>query len=342
MTDKEFRQRIKSGKLGGCYIFAGEEDYLKRYYLGELRAAAVTDPTLAAFNHIVFDGQDVAIASLIEAVKAPPLFEEYKLVEWRYPSFNKMKESDLSAFDALVGTVEDYGYAALAIIVADGEIELGTEKRPSKLEKRFGERVMIMNFPRSTDAQLMSWLKRHFDKEGIEAGAESLGALIFRAGRCMDVLIGEVDKLSCYLKARGESVLSSEVVREVASTSPECDAYALSNAILDRNRRAAYIALDELKRERVDPVVIIGMMARAYSELATVAAMKGDGIDISQMEASLKMHPYKLKSYMRALSHFKPGAPRAILDELSRVDVGMKYGGVSGYTAIEMFISKCL
>ena len=31
-----------------------------------------------------------------------------------------------------------------------------------------------------------------------------------------------------------------------------------------------------------------------------------------------------------------------ILNELTRVDTGAKYGGVTGYTAIELFISKCL
>ena len=45
MDLNELKSRIKACNLSGCYVFAGEEDYLKRYYLGEIRNALVGDPT---------------------------------------------------------------------------------------------------------------------------------------------------------------------------------------------------------------------------------------------------------------------------------------------------------
>ena len=39
MTLNDFRARLKGGNVGGWYIFAGEEDYLKRHYRGELSRA---------------------------------------------------------------------------------------------------------------------------------------------------------------------------------------------------------------------------------------------------------------------------------------------------------------
>lgn len=342
MQEKELKELLRTGALHGAYILAGEEDYLKRYYLGEIRRTAAGDEAFAAFNHFIFDGQDVSIAAIRDAIKAPPMFAELKLIEWRYPSFAKMKESDLSAFDSLLEELAEYDYSVLAVIVANGEIDLGTEKKPSKLAKRLSPRANILNFKKSTDTQLLSWLKRHFDKEGITVTAESLNALLFRSGHSMDVLIGEVIKLSSYLKANGRAALTPEDVNEVASSTPECDTFALSNAVLDRNKRAAFTALEELKRQRVDHTVVLGMLAKVYSELLAVALMKEDGTDLSVIESTLAIHPYKLKAYMKATRLFKSGAPAAILEELSRVDVGMKYGGVIGYTAIEMFISKCL
>lgn len=342
MQEKELRELLRSGKLGGCYLFAGEEDYLKRYYLGQLRAAAVPDESLAAFNHFIFDGQTAQVAEMADAVKAPPMFADYKMIEWRYPSFAKMKESDLSAIEAVLDTLPEYDYSVLAFIVADGEVDLGTEKRPSKFTKRFGSKMNILRFDKSTDTQLLSWLKRHFDNENITVSRESLEALLFRSGHNMDVLHSEVIKLSSYLKANGRDVLTTADVTEVCSSTPECDTFALSNAILDRNKRAAFTALSEMKRQKLDPTVAVGMMAKTYSELLSVTLMKEDGTDVDKIGAALGIHPYKLKSYIKATRLFKAGAPAAILAELSRVDVGMKYGGVMGYTAIEMFVSKCL
>lgn len=342
MLEKDLRAALETGTLRGCYLFAGEEDYLKRYYLSRVREAVVADEAFAAFNHILFDGQDMSFAALLDAVKSPPMFTEQKLVEWRYPSFSKMKESDLRALEEILDALPDYDYTVIAIIVADGEVDLGTEKRPGKFAKRFKDKINVLNFAKSNETQLLSWLKRHFDKEKIEVTRESLEALLFRSGKSMDTLANEVIKLSSYLKANGRGALTAEVVREVASSTPEADTFALSNAILDRNKKAAFDALSDMKRQRSEPTVIVGMMAKTYSELLAVTMLKEDGLDQVKIEAALGIHPFKVKSYLKAARLFKPGAPRAILDELSRVDVGMKFGGVLGYTAIEMFIAKCL
>lgn len=342
MLEKELREKIQSGEISGCYLLAGEEDYLKRYYTSELRQAAIRDEGFAAFNHVIFDSGEMSMAALSDAVKAPPMFERYKLIEWRYPSFVKMKEAELSAFEDVLDTLSDYDYNVIVIVAAEGEADLGTPKKPSKFLRRFGSKMNILNFERSGENQLLAWLKRHFDKEEIAVTREALEAMIFRAGRNMDILHSEVEKLSAYLKANGRDTLGVDDVNSVCSSTPESDTFALSGAILDRSKEGAFFALEEMKRQRLDPTVILGMMARTYSELVSVTLLKEDGLDEGEIEKALGIHPFRVKSYVRAARLFKRGAPEAILDELSRVDIGMKFGGVASYTAIEMFISKCL
>ena len=63
MELNDFKALIKSGDIVGSYIFSGEEDYLKRYYLGELREKAVGDGSFSAFNHAVYDGEEIDFAS---------------------------------------------------------------------------------------------------------------------------------------------------------------------------------------------------------------------------------------------------------------------------------------
>ncbi len=342
MDEKQLKEKLRTGSVGGCYFFVGEEEYLKRYYLGELKRAVIHDESLSTFNHIIFDGQDISLADIADAIKAPPMFEDFKLIEWRYPSILKLRESELNTLEELIISLKEYDYTVLAITVADGEVELGTAKRQSKFEKRFSEIANILAFGKQSDAALISWLKRHFDKEEIATSPESLSALLFRTGHNMDNLASEVKKLSAYLHARGVGELTVADVNEVATSTPECDTFALSNAILERNKRAAFVALDEMKRERQEPTVITGMMAKTYSELLSVTLMLEAGMGKDAIASALGMHPYRLGAYIKATRLFKPGAPRAILDELTRVDVGAKYGGVSGYTAVEMFVSKCL
>ncbi len=342
MELNDFKALIKSGDIVGSYVFSGEEDYLKRYYLDELRKRAVSDETFATFNYAVYDGEDMDFASLRDDVLSPPMFEPYKLIEWRYPDLDSMKESELDELEKLIDLVASTDYAVLALLVSEGDVDLGTPKKPSKFVKRFGEKLRILNFDKCTDAQLLSWLKRHFDAEGIEVTRDVLDALIFRAGHSMTVLNNEVIKLSFLAKARGQSSVSAIDVRECASSTPECDTFALSNAIIERDKKGAFLALEEMKSRRLDPIMILGMLAKTYTEIVTVSLMLADGIGTQDIETATKINPYKLKHYVRAAKRFPPEKANAILSELARVDTGAKYGGVTGYTAVEMFMAKCL
>ena len=342
MELNDFKTLLKSGDIVGSYIFSGEEDYLKRYYLKELRDKVIPDDTFSTFNHAVYDGEDIDFASVRDDLMSPPMFEPYKLIEWRYPCFDKMKESELDELERLLDLVASTDYAVLAFLVSEGDVDLGTPKKESKFVKRFGAKIRILNFEKSTDAQLLSWLKRHFDAEGVAVTKEVLDALIFRAGHSMTVLNNEVIKLCMLAKARGQDGISVADVEIAASSTPECDTFALSNAIIERNKKGAFLALEEMKSRRLDPIMILGMMAKTYTDIVTVVMMLNDGININDIQIATKMNPYRLKLYVNAAKKYPPEKANAILSELARVDTGAKYGGVTGYTAIELFISKCL
>lgn len=342
MELNDFKALLKSQSVVGSYLFAGEEDYLKRYYLSSLREITVGDSPFSAFNHVVYDGADIDIAAILDDVMTPPMCERYKLIEWRYPCFDKMKERELEELEKITEAVLTTDYAVLAFLVSDGDLDLGTPKKESKFVKRFNDKIRILNFAKSTDAQLLSWLKKHFDAEGVSVNADTLRALIFRAGHSMTVLNNEVVKLCAYAKARGLGAISPADVEEVASSTPECDTFALSNAILEKNKRLAFEALDEMKSRRLDPIMILGMMAKTYTDIVTVALLLKDGAGQADIQSVTKMNPYKLKLYVAAAKRYSPEQAAKILNELTRVDTGAKWGGVTGYTAIELFLSKCL
>jgi hypothetical protein len=200
MTLNDFRARLKGGKVDGWYIFAGEEDYLKRHYRGELSRAVLTDEAFDMFNHALFDGQEFNIAAFRDALYAPPMMADYKLIEWRHADLDKMKESDRALLLELLEAREDYPYAVVAITALSDGFDTGTDKRPSKLYTKLSSGFDILVFDKSTDAQLLSWLKKHFDAEDIAVDVPTVQAMLFRVGHSMQVLANE---LSAEIRAKG-------------------------------------------------------------------------------------------------------------------------------------------
>ena len=340
MDIQALKARIKSGNLGGWYIFSGEEDYLKKYYLAELERAAVDDGPFAAFNHSVYDGDDVDLSSIEEDIKSPPMMGEYKLVEWKFANLDGQKESVKRALEELCELKADHPSSIFAIMTTSDGFDVGTPKRPSKLAGRLSRGFEIINFARSTDSQLLGWLKKHFDAEGIRVDLESLNALLFRSGRSMEVLSNEVEKLSAYLKMNGRGSLTPSDVEEIASPTVECDAFALSNAVIEKNSARAYVALTDLKGRRVEPQVVLSMLERTYSDLVSVAILLKEGRGASDIEQLLKLHPYKAKLYIGAAKKIGMARLAEGLSELCRLDAASKSGGNTGYGAIEMFVAK--
>lgn len=342
MDITQFKSNLKNNNLSGVYLFCGEEDYLVRYYLKSLRERVAPDEAFAVFNNPVFDGDEVDFSALIEAVKAPPMMADYKLIEWRHADLSRLKEAEAESLDELIDVCEEHPFSIVAFTAAEDGVDLGTQKKPSAFVKRFGGRINILNFEKSTENQLYAWLKRHFDAQGITITLEVVKALVFRSGRSMDVLAGEVDKLCALAHFRGKSSVSVDDVNEVASSTPECDTFALSNAIIDRSRSRAYLALEDMKLRRVDPTVVMGMIARTFDDLAAIAHLLDEGLGIGEIKDLLKMNEYRLKMYIPSAKKYGSERLSEILRLLAEADAGSKYGGVTGYTAIELFISRYL
>ena len=340
MDITEFKSCLKDRKLEGVYVFAGEEDYLIRYYLSALRGALEIDPTFAVFNNPVFEGEEVDFSELSEAVKSPPMMSDYKLIEWKRADFASMKEKELEALTELLSLAEEHPYSIIAFTAEGERMDFGAPKRPSKFISAFGKKMNILKFEKSTENQLYAWLKKHFDALGVEASADVLKALVFRVGKSMDTLLSEAHKLAYLALSRGKSALCVADINEVCSSTPESDTFALSNAITDRNKQAAYNALDDLKFRRVDPTVVFGMIARTFDDALAVAMLLEEGESLTGVEQILKMNPYKLKIYASCAKKYGAKALADITSALAKADSESKYGGVSGYTAIELFISR--
>ena len=335
------REKLNTAPID-WYVFGGEEEYLKRYYLDRLRETVVSDETFAPFNYVVFDGPEVDFGALADAVKAPPMMADFKLVVWKYPDFEKMREKEKTALSDLLALKKDYSYSALVFVTTAEGFEMGTQKRPGKLVSKYGKELCIVNFAPSTENALLSWLKKHFDAERIAVTASPLRELLLRTGTSMDVLIGEVQKLSAYLHQNGRDELTVEDVKTVATMTVRSDAFALSNAVYEGNRTLALDALREMKADRVDSMVALGALSRIYQELLPIAILTEEGKDAKDIEAALKINPFRLKHMVKAVRTIGYAKLSQSIEKLAEMDVASKNGGPVGYGAIELFLMQNL
>ncbi len=342
MNLTELKARLKMGNPVGWYILSGEEEYLKRHYRGEIKKLAVSDSDpFALFNHSVFDGgADFDIMAFIEAVKSPPMMSDYKLIEWQFANLSTLKEKEIAKLAELAEDKESYSYAVVIISALPDGFDMGTAKKPSKIYKTLSDYFDILNFEKSTDTQLTAWIAKHFEADGISVSREVCANILMRVGHSMQTLSLEIDKLSAYAKAHGQKTITVTDVADICSTSIECDAFAISNAIIEKNTEKAFLALLDMKMQRIDAGAALAQLSKTYAELMSVALFTEEGKSASDIAAIMKLHPYKLGLYMTAAKKLGSERIAASLSSLIKTDAASKSGGISGFEAVEIFITQ--
>ena len=72
------KKDLAVGSVGTLYVFYGEEGYLKRHYLNQLKE--LCGGPFEAFNIVTLDGEQVTAQALTDAVDSIPMGSEKKLV----------------------------------------------------------------------------------------------------------------------------------------------------------------------------------------------------------------------------------------------------------------------
>ena len=338
MQIKDLREKIKQNAIFGPFLFCGEESYLIRHYTKELRSLLIPDEALAPFSHFVYYGAAVDFGQIADALQTPTMMSDSKLIEWHNADFNAMKEKDLEALEEVCRMAKDWEGNTLLFVSDDSLVDVGTEKRPSKLRRRLSDALSLLVFEKSTDAQLTSWLARHFEAEGVGFAPSLPQAMLSRIGHSMELLAMETDKLICFAKANGISVLTEKELAFVTVSTVESDAFSLSNAVLNRDTAAALRFLGEMKKSRVDPILLVGQLGRLYGDMLTVALLAEEGMTPKEIAKKCGMHEYKAGLYHTAAKKCGISALKRALSLCQDADRTLK-NGVSSYVGIEALIA---
>ena len=352
MTESELRSDIRSPS--GMYFFYGDEDYMKNHYAAQIKAAVVTDPGFAAFNYIRFSDDSFDAEAVREAILAPPVMAEKKLVDISVANLEKlMGEKERTAFlemleeiasgeDAggAVSLFGDGGGADSAVVIlriaADG-FDAGNPKRPSAFLKKAETFMKTVAFDVQSDARLIRWIERHFAEYGLMVSQQAAMRILTLCGRSMYRLSGELAKAAAYTAKSGRTEITVPDIDAAVTRTEEDDAFRLANCVLEGNIPAALDALAIKIRKREEPIMVLSQITRVFCDLAAAAHSLEEGMNSAEFAKRMKMHSYKAGLYMNAArSHPTEYFDRAVV-RCAEADRKMKSTPL-GYAVIERLI----
>lgn len=336
IKEPDFRKEIKN-KPRCCYLFFGEEDYMKSFAVKLAVDTISPEPSFSFFNEIRLDALSYTPEALLDAMMPLPMMAERKIIVVSGLDIGAMKQNELEALCSTLAQVEDYDYNTVIINVASDRLDPGIlPKRPSTTLKKLGECATLVNFEKNTPAKLAAWVGKHFEHNEVKASPDVCAFVIERCGRDMFILAGETDKLAFFVKQNGRDIVTREDVTFVATPAAEYDAFAFTNAIGARRKEEALAILRELKMKKNDPVIIMGEVTKTLCDMIAVATLNADGLTTGEISGILKLHEYTISLILR--NRPRVDVCQRLIVKCREADLELKSLSRDGYAVLEKLI----
>lgn len=338
LKEGDFRKALKGTPETG-YLFFGEEDYMKASALRLAREALCPDSGMAYFNDIRLGGADFTPAQLRDAMATPPMGAERKIITVTGLNFNTMRAGELDKLLEGLAELADYPCNVVIISADSDALDYGIlPKRPSDTLSELSEYLCPVYFEKNTPAKLAGWVQKHYLHNGVQASLDVCHLTVSYCGRDMYVLANEIDKVSFYVRAHERDAVTEADVKAAAIPAMEYDAFAFTNAIMERRRGDALDILEDLKFRRVEPLYILSEVSRVICDLVTVGALGESGHTAGEISAVLKMHEYRVGLYLRQARAVDSARLKAAVTACQEADRALKLSAANGYGVIEKLI----
>lgn len=336
MDEAALKSHLKIGIPSRVYFIYGEDDYLKQHYVGQIIKAVVGDAG-NDFNLHRLPGKELDIDQLATAVDQLPLMSERKCVV--------VNDLDIAALPAiqhgkLLELLGDLPDTCVLILWYSGVIpSLSAAKVKSALEliKKAGNVVQLGHRDASTLAKMLCDGAKH---RGSSLSAPHARMLLERCGSDLNLLMGELEKLSAY--AQGREITPQDIERMAVRTL-DSSAYDLVRAVNRQNADRAFSLLDELYTQKIEPVMILGAMASSYINMYRAKCAVVAGVAPAEFAKRLgARRPDSLKYAASDASRLDIAQLRQGLSILDRADRLLKTSRCDGRVVLEQAVTELM
>ena len=315
LTYFEIKKRL-SEAIPPVLAIGGEE----AGYIADLKkmiTKQVVEGPMAELNHDKLSAKEKDLAQMLQLAQTLPMMAPRRLVE--------ISDADLwGKSDKELQMMKEYCQSPCPETVV--LLLLNKVDKRQKWVKLLDKSAVLVRCDAPSEREMPTLIQRLGNEMGLELQDEAVDALLLSVGINTLMMRTAIEKLAL---ACPEKIVSVEDVSEhVASTRME-DAFALGRAILNEDRHASLSYLFKLKRNREEPMKILGMLAWQLRQVAQARALLDDGFSPTEIGKKQRLFGYRLDPVVRAARKRPLKYHTRSLSWLAELDNTFKSAGAS-------------
>ena len=291
----QLKQALKNKSLDRLYVFYGEEVFLLKHYLTQMRKLLL-DPLTESFNYHRFNNENFHLQAFGDAVEGMPMMAEYTFVQVDEVDFFKFNEADRNQIAAFLGDVPEW----CTVVFTYETVEWKPDKRYKKLWEAVDSAATIVEFAKQEQRDLIAWVTRHFAAHKKRISTDLCSYLIDITGGIMTALSSEIEKICAYSGA--DEIHRTDID---AVTEPVLDAvvFQMTDLLSKGNYAAALDKLQTLLKMQQEPLAILGAVGSHFRRLSAARVLLDNGRSSSELQKLCGLADYPARKTMDAARH---------------------------------------
>jgi len=293
---QELKAAIKAKKPERLYFFHGEEMFLLRYYLGQVKKILIDELT-ESFNFHRFTNETFAMQSFADAVENLPMMAENTMVQVDDIDLFKLAEAERNKVIEIISDIPQYCTVVFTYETASWK----PDKRLKALYDAVSKNGQIVEFAKQDQRELISWIIRHFAALQKRITPDLCAYLIDITDGTMTSLRSEISKIASY---SGADEICKADIDAVTEPVPDAVAFQMASDISAGKYDNAFIKLQQLLKMQEEPLNILGTIGSHFRRIGTARTLLDNGKNASDLMKLYNMTDYAARKTMESARRF--------------------------------------
>lgn len=329
---QELKLSLKNKGIGRLYFFHGEETFLMRHYLEQMKKQLI-DPLTESFNFHRLNNETFDIRGFADAVENLPMMAQSTFVQVDEVDLFKLGEGDRSKMAEILSDIPDYCTVVFTYVTTPWK----PDKRLKKLWEAMDSNGTVVEFAKQDQRDLVAWITRHFAAHKKRISTDLCIYLIDITGGTMTALSGEIDKICAYSGA--DEIRRADID---AVTEPVLDAvvFQMTDLLSAGRYGEALDKLQQLLKMQQEPLAILGAVGGHFRRIGAARTLLDNGKNASDLQKLCGIPDYPARKTMEAARRFRPEFCRKAAELVLETDYQIKTSFDDNERLLEMLLLR--
>ncbi len=325
---EKLKKQIKEKNFENVYLFYGEEEYLKKFYVNKIEKELKLGD-MSMMNKDVYTGSDVQSREILDSISTLPVFTDYRLVI--VGDSGLFSQGRKNETEQLVDNFSELSTSTILIF-----LEKNVDKR-NRLYKKINKEGCCVDFIPLKENDLIKWVEDIFKKNNLNIQRAVTLKILKTVNRNMNNIEIEVNKLISFIESEDRE-LTIDDVDNICSKSLELKIFDLVEAIGNKNPVLALDIYNNMILMKESPIMILTMVARQLKILLQCKYLKDKGLGSQSISKELGLPNFVIRDCLAQSNNFNKLELYKSIERCLGIDVDIKSGNINDKLGVEMLI----